>query len=647
MNAQMITVTFPDGTKRPYPKNVTGLEIATGISPGLAKESLAVEVNGELWDLTRPLDQDTTLRIITRKDADALDIIRHDTAHLLAEAAKELFPEVQVTIGPSIENGFYYDFFREKSFTPEDLEKLEIRMKEIVDRDEAITREVWSRDKAITFFEGLGETYKAELIRDLPGTETITVYRQGDFVDLCRGPHAPSTKKIGKSFKLTKLAGAYWRGDSNNVMLQRIYGTAWATDKQLKEYLHRLEEAEKRDHRRLGKEMDLFHFQEEAPGAVFWHPKGWTIYLQLQKYIRAKIAQYDYQEINTPMILDRKLWEKSGHWEKFYEHMYVAETEDERIYALKPMNCPGHVQVYNQGIKSYRDLPYKLAEFGCCHRYEPSGALHGLMRVRAMVQDDAHIFCTEDQVMDEARKFCELLLEVYRDLGFDDVSVKFADRPEKRAGEDHVWDKAEVGLKEAIDATKIPYTLNAGEGAFYGPKLEFYIKDAIGREWQCGTLQLDFILPERLNATYVGEDGQKHRPVMLHRAVLGTFERFMGIMIEHYAGKFPLWLAPTQVVVTTITSDNDAYAEKVAQALKSVGLRVETDLRNEKISYKIREHSLKKVPYILTVGAREAENETVAIRQLGSKAQETLALSATIDKLVKSAEWPLKESFSD
>lgn len=636
-----ITCTLPDGAKKTYPCGVTGTQIAADIGPGLAKAALVMEVNGEQQDLTRSIGEDANLRFITSKDEEALEVIRHDTAHLLAEAAKELFPEVQVTIGPAIENGFYYDFYREESFTPQDLITLEERMKEIVDRDEPIEREVWEREKAIKFFRERGEEFKAQIIEDLPEDETITLYRQGDFLDLCRGPHLSSTKKIGKAFKLTKLAGAYWRGDHRNPMLQRIYGTAWATDQQLKDYLYQLEEAEKRDHRRLGREMDLFHFQEESPGAVFWHPKGWTIYVLLQEYMRKKQKENGYQEINTPIILDRQLWEESGHWDKFYENMFITQTEDERVYALKPMNCPGHVQVFKKGIKSYRDLPLRLAEFGCCHRYEASGALHGLMRVRAMVQDDAHIFCREDQILEETKKFCTLLIDVYKDLGFSAPYIKFADRPAKRAGTDTTWDKAESSLREAIETLDIPYTMNVGEGAFYGPKLEFYIRDAIGREWQCGTFQLDFVLPDRLDASYIGEDGQKHRPVMLHRAVLGTFERFIGILLENYAGKLPLWLAPIQVVVTTITSDNDPYAKEVAQKLEEAGLRVDLDLRNEKINYKVREHSLKKVPYIWTVGAKEAVEKSVSMRKIGSQHQEKLALNEAIDRVIKEAQGPL------
>lgn len=636
----MYTITLPDQSQRQVAPGSSPYDLAASISAGLAKQAFAALVNGEGWDLHRPFEGDATCKLITKKDPEVLEFIRHDTAHVLAEAAKELFPEVQVTIGPAIENGFYYDFYRETPFTPDDLSRLEKRMAEIIDRDEAIQREVWDRDEAIQYFEGIGEAYKAEIIRDLPEGEKITVYRQGDFLDLCRGPHAPSTKHIGKAFKLTKLAGAYWRGDSNNVMLQRIYGTAWATPQQLKDYLHRLEEAEKRDHRLLGKQMDLFHFQEEAPGSVFWHPKGWQLYLSLQKYLRDKLVDHGYDEINTPQLVDRKLWEQSGHWEKFYENMFVSETEDGRVFALKPMNCPGHVQVFNQGIKSYRDLPLRFSEFGCCHRYEPSGALHGLMRVRGFVQDDAHIFCTPEQVLQETQAFCALLQEVYKDLGFTDVSIMLATRPEKRAGTDGVWDRAEAALEEAARATGVDFTINPGEGAFYGPKLEFNIRDAIGRSWQCGTFQLDFVLPDRLGAKYIGEDGQKHVPVMLHRAIFGSMERFIGIFIEHFGGKFPLWAAPVQCVVTSITNEHDAYAQQVVETLKAAGLRVELDLRNEKIGYKVREHSVAKVPFILTVGGREAADETVAMRQLGEKAQAVHPLKDVVMMLSDLAKLP-------
>lgn len=630
-----IAITLPDGNIRHYDQGVTGRDVAASIGTGLLKASLAVKVNGELRDLDREIETNAVLEIITEKSEEALELIRHDAAHIMAEAVKELFPDTQVTIGPAIENGFYYDFAREKPFALEDLEKIEKRMQEISARDEKIVREVWDRNEAIAFFEGQGEKYKAEIIRDLPENEVVTLYRQGEFIDLCRGPHAPSTAKI-KHFKLMKLAGAYWRGDSKNEMLQRIYGTAWTSEKELKAYLYRLEEAERRDHRKLGREMGLFHMQEEAVGQVFWHDKGWKLYRILENYIRDRLGAHGYSEVKTPILADRVLWEKSGHWDKFHDHMFISESE-EKLLAVKPMNCPCHVQIFNQGIKSYRDLPLRMAEFGTCHRNEPSGALHGLMRVRGFTQDDAHIFCTEDQITEETKAFCDLLLEVYKDLGFEEVKVKFSDRPEVRAGDDAIWDKAEASLKEAVEATGLEYTLNPGEGAFYGPKLEFVIRDAIGRDWQCGTIQVDFVLPERLDANYVGADGNKHRPVMLHRAVLGSFERFIGILIEQYAGKFPLWLAPEQVVVTTITNAVDEYAEEVYALCKAKGLRVSLDTSTEKISYKVRQHSHAKVPVILTVGEKERDARTVSVRRLGSKQQEILAISELIDKLVEEA----------
>ncbi len=636
----MVTITLPDGSQRQFDGPITGAAVAAQIGPGLAKAALAVRVDGALWDLSRPIETDSALAVITAKDEDGLELLRHDAAHILAEAAKELYPEIQVTIGPAIDNGFYYDFSTQTPFTPDDLEKIEARMHEIVRRDEEITREVRDRDAAIEFFKGIGETYKAEIIGDLPETEEITLYRQGDFVDLCRGPHLPSTGKLGKSFKLMKLAGAYWRGDSRNEMLQRVYGTAWPDDKRLRGYLHMLEEAEKRDHRRLGRQMDLFHFQEEAQGGVFWHPKGWTIYRKLQDYMRARLEGAGYVEVNTPEMVDRSLWEASGHWEKFREHMFTSESED-RVLAIKPMNCPCHVQIFRQGNTSYRDLPLRMAEFGSCHRNEPSGALHGLMRVRAFTQDDAHIFCREDDITSETKAFCELLLSIYKDLGFDEVMVKFSDRPQVRAGSDETWDKAEKALKEATEAAGLDWRLNPGEGAFYGPKLEFVLRDAIGRDWQCGTLQVDFVLPERLDASYVAEDGAKHRPVMLHRAILGTFERFIGILIENTAGRFPLWLAPVQVVVATITDAADDYAGTVKAALDKAGIRSEIDLRNEKINYKIREHSVQKVPLIFVVGAREAEQGTVAVRRLGGKEQEILALDEAVARLAAEAVGPM------
>jgi len=636
----MVAITLPDGSVRTYDKPVTGADVAADIGPGLAKAALAVRIDGDMKDLLLPLTQDTKLAIVTRKDADALELLRHDAAHVLAEAVQELFPGTQVTIGPAIENGFYYDFARDQPFTVDDLPKIEAKMREIVDRDEPIRREVWDRDEAIAYFKGIGEHYKAELIAGFPQGEPISVYLQGDkWLDLCRGPHLPSTSKLGKAFKLTKVAGAYWRGDSNNAMLQRIYGTAWADDKQLAAYLTMLEEAEKRDHRRLGREMDLFHLQEEAQGSVFWHPKGWTLYRTLQNYIRRRLEGAGYVEVNTPLLMDKVLWEKSGHWEKFREGMFISESE-ERTLAVKPMNCPGHVQIYNQGIKSYRDLPLRLAEFGCCHRNEPSGALHGLMRVRAFVQDDAHIFCTEEQVKSETKAFIDLLRVVYADLGFTDIRVKFSDRPAKRAGSDETWDRAEAALRDATDAAGLEWTLNPGEGAFYGPKLEFVLRDAIGRDWQCGTLQADFVLPERLEAAYVGEDGAKHRPVMLHRAIFGSMERFIGILIENFAGKFPLWLTPLQAVICTITEEANDYAEEVAATLRANGLRISTDLRNEKINYKVREHSLAKVPVLVVVGKKEAEGRSVALRRLGGADQEILALDEATDRLAKEAAVP-------
>ncbi|TDI57108.1 MAG: threonine--tRNA ligase [Alphaproteobacteria bacterium] len=635
----MVAITLPDGNVREFDGPVSGADVSAAIGPGLAKAALVIRVNGELWDLSRPIIDDAKIEIVTRDHDDALEIIRHDAAHVMAEAVKELYPDTQVTIGPSIENGFYYDFARPTPFTPEDLEKIEERMREIVERDESVSREVWDRAEAIAFFKDQGEFYKAEIIEALPAEEEITLYRQGGFIDLCRGPHLPSTGKLGKAFKLMKLAGAYWRGDSRNAMLQRIYGTAWAEEAQLKKYLFQLEEAERRDHRRLGREMNLFHFQDVAVGSAFWHPKGWTLYRIIENYLRARLAKAGYVEVHTPQLIDRSLWEASGHWEKFREHMFTAEAEG-KILALKPMNCPAHVQIFRQGIKSYRDLPLRMAEFGTCHRNEPSGALHGLMRARAFTQDDAHIFCTEDQITSETKDFCDLLISVYEDFGFTDVIVNFADRPDVRVGADDVWDRAEGALKEAVDASGLEYKLNPGEGAFYGPKIEFVLRDAIGRDWQLGTLQVDFVLPERLDASYVGEDGARHRPVMLHRAILGSMERFIGILIEQYAGRLPLWLAPVQVVVATITSDGDAFAAKVIETLEAAGLRAELDVRNEKIGYKVREHSLAKVPVLLAIGKREAKDGTVAVRRLGSKAQENLALEEAVARLRSEAAMP-------
>jgi threonyl-tRNA synthetase len=629
----MPNITLPDGSERQFEQATSGAEIAASIGEGLARAAVAVRVDGELWDLTRDIETDATVEIVVRDSDDGLELLRHDAAHVLAEAVKELWPETQVTIGPAIENGFYYDFSREEPFTEADLETIENRMKEIVDRNEDIEREVWERDKAVEFFRDMGEAYKAEIIASIPSEENITLYRQGDFIDLCRGPHLPSTGKLGKAFKLTHVSGAYWRGDSNNEMLQRVYGTAWSNDKALRKYLHMLEEAEKRDHRRLGKVMDLFHFQEEAPGAVFWHANGWAMFQSLVNYTRQRNNEAGYQEVNTPEMVARTLWEKSGHWDTFGENMFTSETVDGRMFAIKPMNCPGHIQVYNQGIKSYRDLPLRIAEFGKCHRYEPSGALHGMMRVRAFTQDDAHIFCTPEQITDESIAVCNLILSIYRDFGFDDVRIKFADRPEVRVGDDAVWDQAEAALLQALEVSGLEYTHNPGEGAFYGPKLEFVLRDAIGRDWQCGTLQVDLNMPGRLDATYIGPDGNKHTPVMLHRAMLGSLERFMGILIEHHAGNLPLWLAPEQVKVLTITSEADDYADEIVAALRAAGLRASADLRNEKISFKVREHSVAKVPVLFAIGQREVENRTVAIRRLGSKKQEVLSLEDAIAAL--------------
>jgi threonyl-tRNA synthetase len=626
----MPALTLPDGTVREFDGPVTGLDLASSIGKKLARDAVAVRVSRALWDLGRPIEADAEVAIVTRDSAEGLELLRHDTAHVMAQAVKELYPDTQVTIGPAIEDGFYYDFAREERFTPDDLETIEARMREIVDRDLPIVREEWKRDEAIRFFRDWGETYKAELIEAIPGDEPITVYRQGEWLDLCRGPHLPSTGRLGKSFRLMKLAGAYWRGDSRNEMLQRIYGTAWSDGKQLEAYLHRLAEAEKRDHRRLGRQMNLFHLQEESPGAVFWHPKGWTFFRQLENCMREAQAALGYVEVNTPQVMDRGLWEASGHWETFHEHMFTTETEDGRVYALKPMNCPGHVQIFKQGIKSYRDLPLRIAEFGKVHRYEPSGALHGLMRVRAFCQDDAHIFCTPDQIMSEAKMVCDFILGLYRDFGFADCFVKFSDRPEKRVGCDEVWDKAEAALQEACRVAGVETTLNPGEGAFYGPKLEFVLRDAIGRDWQCGTLQVDFNLPERLDAEFVDEHGERHRPVMLHQANFGSLERFAGILIEHYAGNLPLWLCPLQAMVCTITQDADAYAADVRQRLRAAGLRAEQDLRNESISYKVRQHSVEKIPVLLVVGKREAAEGTVALRRLGSRRQRVMPLEDAV-----------------
>ena len=642
----MIDLIFPDGSARQYADGATGRDVAASISKSLEKKALLIKLDGVLLDLDRPLTPDllgggNAFEIITRESPDALEVIRHDTAHVLAEAVQELFPGTQVTIGPNVEDGFYYDFARDEPFSLDDLPKIEERMRQIVDRDEKIRREEVDRDAAIADFEALGESYKAQIIRDLPASDTITVYHQGEkWKDLCRGPHLPSTKAVGKAFKLTKLAGAYWRGDQNNAQLQRIYGTSWASDADLAAYLLRIEEAEKRDHRKLGKTMDLFHIQEEGKGMVFWHPKGWTLYLALEAYMRRRLDAAGYREVKTPQILDKSLWERSGHAEKFGHAMFMCESAEGEILAVKPMNCPGHIQIFNVGQKSYRELPLRMAEFGACHRYEPSGAMHGIMRVRAFTQDDAHIFCREEQVTEESARFIELLRSVYDDLGMQLADTKFSTRPELRAGDDAVWDKAESALSAAAEAAGETLVLQEGEGAFYGPKLEFSLKDAIGRVWQCGTLQLDFVLPERLDAEYVAEDGSKKRPVMLHRAILGSFERFIGILLENYAGHLPLWLAPVQVVVATITSDADDYAQRVAERLTSMGIRAEVDFRNEKINYKIREHSLAKVPVIAVVGRKEAENEEVALRRLGGEGQKVLSLEDAVAALTQEATPP-------
>lgn len=635
-----VNITLPDGSVKSFDGPVSGDELAASIGPGLAKATLAVKVDGILIDSYIPITGDAKVSIITSRDDEGLELLRHDCAHVMAEAVKELYPETQITIGPVIEDGFFYDFSRPEPFTEEDLPKIEARMKEIVARDEDIRREVWDRKKAIKFFKDQGEVYKAEIIADLPEGEEVSLYRQGDWIDLCRGPHLPSTGKLGTAFKLMKVAGAYWRGDSRNEMLTRIYGTCWRDKKELKAYLLRLEEAKKRDHRKLGKEMDLFHFQEESPGAVFWHAKGWRLFQTLVNYMRRRQDKADYEEISTPDILDKALWVTSGHVEKFGENMFYTNTPDGREYALKPMNCPGGVLVFGQGLKSYRDLPMRVAEFGKVHRFEPSGALHGLMRVRAFTQDDAHIYCTQEQMKDECISVTNLCLDIYKDFGFEDVAIKFADRPERRIGSDEVWDKSEKALREAIEATGHDYVYNPGEGAFYGPKLEFVLKDAIGRDWQCGTLQMDLNLPERFDLSYIGEDGNKHRPVMLHRALFGSLERFTGILIEHYAGRMPLWLAPLQVVVTTITQDGDDFAQKAYQAIRDAGLSAHVDLRNEKINYKIREHSLAKVPVILVIGKREAEEGTVTIRRLGQQDQKTLPLDEAIKLIAGEATPP-------
>ena len=630
-----------DGKKIDFDKSINGFELTKKISKSLEKVALIMEVDGELKDLSHQITKDSKVKIITPKDQEGLEVIRHDAAHILAMAVQELYPGTQVTIGPVIDNGFYYDFSRKESFTEDDLKKIEKKMTEIVDRDEKTYREVWKRDEAVKHFLQIGEKYKAEIIESIPSGEEVSIYHHGKWHDLCRGPHLASTGKIGKAFKLTKVSGAYWRGDSNNEMLQRIYGTCWTSKKELDDYLHRLEEAEKRDHRKLGKEMDLFHFREESPGAVFWHERGWLLFQRLVEYMRTKQRLAGYKEINTPELLDRSLWEKSGHWDKFGEHMFTSETPDEKTFAVKPMNCPGCVQVFNQGLKSYRDLPLKLSEFGKVHRYEPSGALHGLLRVRAFTQDDAHIFCTEDQITQESLTVTNLILEIYKALGFENVVLKYSDRPEKRVGDDSVWDKSELALLSAIKQSKLEYTINKGEGAFYGPKIEFVLRDAIGRDWQCGTLQVDLNLPQRLGASYIAKDGNKKVPVMLHRALFGSLERFIGILIENYAGKLPFWLSPTQVVVCPIAEENNDYVNKLFEDLFKEGIKCEVDLRNQKINYKIREHSLAKVPIIVVCGKKEVADNTVTIRRLGSEKQETIKKEDFIKNMLTANKLPL------
>jgi len=638
----MLEITLLDGKKISFTKSITGFELTKKISKSLEKSALIIEVDGVLKDLSHEITKNSKVRIITNKDKEGIEVIRHDAAHIMAMAVQEIYPGTQVTIGPVIENGFYYDFARKEPFTSEDLKKIEKKMSEIIDRDVKTKREVWKRDKAITHFKKIGEKYKAEIIESIPENEELSIYHHGDtWHDLCRGPHLASSSKIGKAFKLTKVSGAYWRGDSNNEMLQRIYGTCWPSKKELDEYLIRLEEAEKRDHRKLGKEMDLFHFREESPGSVFWHEKGWNLFQSLIDYMRFKQRLAGYKEINTPELLDKSLWEKSGHWEKFGEHMFTSETPDEKVFAIKPMNCPGCVQIFNQGLKSYRDLPLKLSEFGKVHRYEPSGALHGLLRVRAFTQDDAHIFCTEDQITTECLNVTNLIIDIYKNLGFKNIILKYSDRPEKRVGEDSIWDKSEAALLAAIKESKLEYSINKGEGAFYGPKIEFVLRDAIGRDWQCGTLQVDLNLPGRLGASYVEKDGSKKVPVMLHRALFGSLERFIGILIEHYAGKLPFWLSPTQAVVLPISEENNDYAKKLFEDLFKEGIKCEVDLKNQKINYKIREHSLLKVPMLLICGKKEEENNTVTIRKLGSEKQETIKKEKLLKNLNMLNKFPL------
>ena len=628
----MPNITLPDGNKLNFQNKITGLEIAEKISKSLSKQALIMSVDGELKDLSYTIEKDCSIKIFTSKDNEGLETIRHDTAHILAMAVQELFPGTQVTIGPVIENGFYYDFARKESFTKEDLEKIEKKMHEIIERDEPTRREVWNREKAINHFNKNGETYKAEIIQNIPKDEEVSIYFHGKWHDLCKGPHLLSTGKIGKFFKLTKVSGAYWKGDSNNEMLQRVYGTSWSTQKDLDEYLKRIEEAEKRDHRKLGKEMDLFHFREESPGSVFWHYKGWNLFQKLIAYMRGKQDEAGYKEINTPEILDKSLWEKSGHWEKFGEHMYTSTTPDEKIFAIKPMNCPGCVEVFNQGLKSYRDLPLKMSEFGKVHRYEPSGALHGLLRVRAFTQDDAHIFCTEDQITNECLSVTNLILEIYKDLGFTNVLLQFSDRPQKKVGDDKIWDKAETALLKAIKQTKLKYEINKGGGAFYGPKIDFVLRDSIGRDWQCGTLQVDLNLPGRLGATFIDKDGSKKIPVMLHRALFGSLERFIGILIEHYSGKLPFWISPLQAIVIPVSNDFDTYAKKVYDKIKKTGIKCEVDLKNHNLNYKIREHSLSKIPLLLICGKKEVDSNTVTIRRLDSNKQENMEVDTFLKK---------------
>ena len=639
----MPNITLPDGKKISFENKVTGQEIAEKISKSLSKQALIISVDGELKDLSFTIQKDSSVKIITHKDKEGLDVIRHDAAHIMAMSVQELFPGTQVTIGPVIENGFYYDFARKEPFTKDDLKKIEKKMSEIIDRDVKTKREVWERGKAISHFKKIGEKYKAEIIDSIPENEELSIYHHGEtWYDLCRGPHLTSSSKIGKAFKLTKVSGAYWRGDSNNEMLQRIYGTCWSSKKELDEYLHRLEEAEKRDHRKLGKEMDLFHFREESPGSVFWHEKGWNLFQRLIEYMRLKQRNAGYREINTPELLDKSLWEKSGHWDKFGDLMFTSETPDEKVFAVKPMNCPGCVQVFNQGLKSYRDLPLKLSEFGKVHRYEPSGALHGLLRVRAFTQDDAHIFCTEEQITEECINVTKLILQIYKDLGFKKVFLKYSDRPEKRVGEDKIWDKSEEALLATIKKTKLDYSVNKGEGAFYGPKIEFVLRDAIGRDWQCGTLQVDLNLPGRLGATFVDKDGSKKVPVMLHRALFGSLERFIGILIENYAGKLPFWLSPSQVVVLPIAEEHNNYAKKIFEELFKEGIKCEVDLRNQKINYKIREHSLSKVPLLLICGKKEVSGKSITIRKLGSEKQETIKFTKALQNIKSLNKLPIQ-----